>query len=116
MTPVTGASACAWATSGSASTAKNILARLPTAAPQLLQRNELVPFGADPVDELLEGRDPKLRADERRVPEKRGPGIPHHLVQARRLEHVVDMLRLAAVAGKRHIAEIFRPDVKAVIV
>src|SRR5688572_12927315 len=115
MTPVTGASPAVCACAVNANAARQRVASLATAAPQLLERDELVAFRANAVDELLQRRDADLGADQRRMPEKRGPCIAHHLVQARHLEHVVDMLRLAAVAGKGDIAEIFRPDIEAVI-
>ena len=42
--------------------------------------------------------------------------VAHHLVQARNFQHLVHTLRRAAVVRQRHVAEVFGPDMEAVVV
>src|SRR5688572_9811831 len=119
--PATGGTApCAPAGTGSAPATKAAAraacqraARLLTALPQLVERDELVTFGADAVDQLFQRLDAELGLDQHRMPEERGPCIAHHLVQPRGFQHLVDVLRLAAVARQRHVPEVLRPDMDA---
>src|SRR3990170_6707305 len=96
MTPVTGGSASARAASGNAARHR-MASALFTAFRELAQRDEFVAFRADAVDQPFQRLDADRRADERRMPEERRPGVAHHLVQARRFEHGVDMPRRAAL-------------------
>src|SRR5687768_10504284 len=70
---------CAAAAVGSSISARICSSLFATFA-QLLQRDELIALGADPVEELLQRLEGHFGPDDRRVPEERSPCIAHHFV------------------------------------